>query len=358
MLDLNELRRHDDQRCCAALIGEDVELGSRRAPSSRVYVDAGQLEQVIMNLVVNARDAMPDGGTLDDRDARTSSSTRPTRPSTRRVPGPHVMLAISDTGAGMDAATRARIFEPFFTTKETGKGTGLGLSTVFGIVEQSGGTIWVTSELGRGTTFKVYLPRADGRGRSATAASGGRRRPRAQRTETILLVEDDEQVRTVDAHDPRATRLHGARGDATAARRCAGLREPRQRQIDLLLTDVVMPRMSGRELAERVARLRAGAEGALHVGLHRRRDPPPRHRGTWSRSSRSRSSRRRCSRTARESSTAVVSLVFNQLASVSRGSAESGRLGNSSTPAGSDDIGRQHVAELRGTATVTSRLPA
>jgi two-component system cell cycle sensor histidine kinase/response regulator CckA len=235
------------------LLGENVEL-SLLVPQqpTNVHADPGQLEQVIVNLAVNARDAMPTGGKLiietdsvelDDKFAAKHFNIKP---------GHYVMLALSDTGAGMDEVTRSRIFEPFFTTKGPDKGTGLGLAMVFAIVEQSGGSIWVYSEVGRGTTFKIYLPHAqegaDAGERPAIAATpiGGH--------ETILLVEDDDAVRTLvktilRRHSYHVLEAHNG-GEAVL------ISEQFHGPIHLLLTDVIMPRMSGREIAERLCPLR------------------------------------------------------------------------------------------------------
>ena len=235
------------------LIGEDVALLTTPTPGlGRVKADRGQIEQVIMNLAVNARDAMPQGGRLILETANVDLDDEYVRRHVGARPGPHVMLAVSDTGTGIPHEIQSQIFEPFFTTKEQGKGTGLGLATVYGIVKQSGGYIEVDSEPGQSTTFRVYLPRLDAepapvdRSARPAAAAGG--------TETILLVEDEEGVRELARDILRASgyTVLEARNGPEALLLC----ERHQGPLDMLLTDVVMPRMSGRELAERLAPLR------------------------------------------------------------------------------------------------------
>jgi CheY-like chemotaxis protein len=236
------------------LIGEDVKLVARPAPQlSAIKADASQIEQVLVNLVVNARDAMPNGGTLviETSDVVLDAEYAATREGV--VPGPYVMLAVTDTGVGMDAATRARAFDPFFTTKEAGKGTGLGLSTVYGVVKQSGGHVDVYSEPGRGSTFKIYLPRTSERADSmvtptATAAVTVRRR------RTVLLVDDDALVL---AAARRALERAGYEvRTAGTGRDALGIMERAATPIEILVTDLVMPEMGGRELARRVMAMR------------------------------------------------------------------------------------------------------
>ncbi|MDO9018952.1 MAG: ATP-binding protein [Deltaproteobacteria bacterium] len=247
-VDLNELLAKTE-RMLTRLLGADVELVTALSPAlGLVRADPGNLQQVILNLVVNARDAMPTGGRLTIETRNVVLDEQYASAHLGAVVGPYVMLTVTDTGVGMDKLTQSRIFEPFFTTKERGKGTGLGLSTVFGILRQSGGSIWVQSEPGRGTTFTVYLPRveadADGAAVTPTATS-------LEGSETILLVEDEAQVRdVVHAILRRAGyRVLVARDGEDALRQSEGFAGP----IDLLLTDVVMPRMSGPELARHLA---------------------------------------------------------------------------------------------------------
>jgi CheY-like chemotaxis protein len=218
-----------------------------------VTVDPGSVGQVIMNLAVNARDAMPTGGRLriETRAVLSDDDIAAAMPEAT-PPGPYVLLAISDTGVGMTPEVRSHLFEPFFTTKEPGKGTGLGLATVYGIVKQSGGFISVDSDLGRGTAFKIYFPAATGAAAARTSPSGRRSIGGA---ETILLVEDEDAVRSMlHAVLQRVgyTVLDASRG--AEALRLAG----EERPIDLIVTDVVMPEMGGRDLVERVTRLRPG----------------------------------------------------------------------------------------------------
>jgi PAS domain S-box-containing protein len=230
------------------LIGEDLEFAAVPAAElGCVKADPSQLEQVILNLAVNARDAMPRGGTLTIETGNVELDEAYTRRHPGASAGRFVMLAISDTGHGMDAAIKARIFEPFFTTKEPGKGTGLGLATVLGIVKQSGGSIAVDSEPGQGTTFKVYLPRVDEAvDRTATATAP----TLARGSETILLVEDDDEVRALarETLDGNGYTVIPAAAPAEALR-LAGRHAGR---IHLLVTDVVLPQLSGRGLAERL----------------------------------------------------------------------------------------------------------
>jgi two-component system cell cycle sensor histidine kinase/response regulator CckA len=251
VLDLNAVVA-DMEKMLRRLIGEDIELVTVLGHDlARVKADPSQLEQVIMNLAVNARDAMPEGGRLSLATANFLVDEAYAQRHVGLKPGPYVTLTVTDTGCGMDAETLSRIFEPFFTTKEKGKGTGLGLSTVYGVVKQSGGYIEVESEPGRGTAFRVYLPQVE-----ESLTNVKEREPAAAPSsgaETILLVEDEESVRTLVESVLRSKGykvIPAARGDEALA-----LSEQYAQPIALMLVDMVMPRMSGRELARRLAPL-------------------------------------------------------------------------------------------------------
>jgi signal transduction histidine kinase/ActR/RegA family two-component response regulator len=252
ILDLNEIVRSVN-KMLTRILGEDIELKVLLAPRlAKVKADPGQVEQVLMNLVVNARDAMPAGGDLTIETANVELDAAYARDHVGVTRGPYVMLAVSDNGIGMDKAIQSRVFEPFFTTKELGKGTGLGLSTVFGIVKQSGGTIWLYSEPGIGTTFKIYLPRAEGK--VDWTPSLGPPTMTIRGTETILLVEDEDQVRKVASGILQKAGYHVL--EARSPGEALLVSEQHPVKIHLLLTDVVLPKMNGRQLAERIGALR------------------------------------------------------------------------------------------------------
>jgi two-component system cell cycle sensor histidine kinase/response regulator CckA len=241
VLDLNAVIANME-KMLRRVIGEDVELTTSLSPGLwRAKADPAQIEQAILNLVVNARDAMPRGGQLT---LETANAELDARYSTG-APGPHVMLAVSDTGVGMDTEQQARLFEPFYTTKERGKGTGLGLSTTYGVVKQSGGSIWVYSERGQGTTFKIYLPRCE----EPLDVSQEAPLPAIPLTgtETALLVEDEPEVRRL------VEKILGMQGysviSAASPAEAIALSRGRPDSIDILVTDVIMPGMNGRELA-------------------------------------------------------------------------------------------------------------
>jgi PAS domain S-box-containing protein len=256
VLDLNAVVG-DVEKMLQRVVGEDVAIETvAGAGLGAVKADPGQIEQVIMNLVINARDAMPHGGrlTIETANAELDETYAATHPSAR--PGRYVVLAVSDTGVGMDAETQRHIFEPFFTTKPMDKGTGLGLATVYGIVKQSGGSIWVYSEVGRGTTFKIYLPRVDepvaARRHAATAA------PVPRGSEVVLVVEDEDDLRKLvrEILENAGYAVLEARHGAEALR----LAEQHTGEIALVVTDVVMPGMSGPELVERLGRVRPASK--------------------------------------------------------------------------------------------------
>ncbi len=234
------------------LIGEDVDLRLELAADlGRVSADPSQIEQVLMNLAVNSRDAMPKGGVLIIETANVNLDSSYASRHITVKPGSYVVLAVSDNGSGMDAATQARLFEPFFTTKSAGRGTGLGLSTVFGIVKQSGGSIAVYSEPGRGTSIKVYLPRID---LPVALEAEGPKTQAWRGTETILVVEDDDMVRSLVRE---TLERHGYRVlDSAGPLEARHLAENHRSPIHLLITDVVLPKISGRELADQMVHAR------------------------------------------------------------------------------------------------------
>jgi PAS domain S-box-containing protein len=254
IVDINAIVRQLE-KMLRRLISEDVELVTELASELKtVRADPASVEQILVNLAVNARDAMPVGGRLTIETANAELDTAYALTHVTVQTGRYVMLAVSDTGQGMDEATRARVFEPFFTTKEQGKGTGLGLATVYGMVKQSGGYIWAYSELGRGSVFKVYLPTA-GTGERAQPDQAARGQPEdTHGWETVLLVEDEDAVRSLARE---VLRRHGyvvleARHGVDAVR----MAERHTDDIHLMVTDLVMPHMSGRDLAERLASVR------------------------------------------------------------------------------------------------------
>jgi PAS domain S-box-containing protein len=252
VVDLNEMAGNME-RMLRRIIREDIELKTILSPDlGLVETDVGQMEQILMNLAVNARDAMPEGGKLTIETSNVELDKTYARNHIAVIPGPYVMLAVSDTGTGMTKEVQARIFEPFFTTKDKSKGTGLGLSTVYGIVKQSKGNIWVYSEPGKGSTFKIYLPRVKKTIRIMERP--GKKEESLQGSETILVVEDDDMVRELAINILKRygyTVLFAGDGQE-AFHICRGLKEP----VQLMLTDVVMPRISGRELVESLEGMR------------------------------------------------------------------------------------------------------
>jgi two-component system, cell cycle sensor histidine kinase and response regulator CckA len=270
-LDLNSIVRNME-KMLRRLIGEDVSFSTGLGPTlGSIKADQGQIEQVIINLVVNARDAMPHGGKVRIETSAVELSGEYSKKHLPQLPGSYVLLTVSDTGVGMDAETQARIFEPFFTTKEVGKGTGLGLSTVYGVVRQFDGHIWVYSEPGQGTTFKIYLPRTSQA--PAVTKSNNRLASTIRGTETILLVEDEEALRELTRSllaDQGYNVLEAARPE-----RAVEIAKQYKDTIHLLLTDMVMPGMNGRVLADTLASVRpdmkvvfmSGYTGFNHAAL-------------------------------------------------------------------------------------------
>jgi two-component system, cell cycle sensor histidine kinase and response regulator CckA len=248
IIDLNEII-HESGKMLRRLIGEDVDFITHLEPRlGYIKADPGQIEQVIMNLSVNARDAMPGGGRLIFETSNVYLDESYVSQHLSSQTGPHVLLSVTDNGIGMNAETRAHIFEPFFTTKEIGKGTGLGLSTVYGIIQQSGGAIWVYSEPGEGTTFKIYLPCVEPP--EATQAEAEAPKEPSRGTERILLVEDDELVRGLTS---KTLQMGGYQVlEATNGEEAIALCEQNRNIVDLLITDIVMPKLRGEELAKRL----------------------------------------------------------------------------------------------------------
>jgi len=254
VLNLNTVLAETD-KMLRRLIGEDLEMATiLESELGKVNIDPGQVEQVIMNLAINARDAMPGGGkfTIETANVDLDREYAHKKGVMELQPGPYVMLAISDKGIGMDKETQSQIFDPFFTTKPKAKGTGLGLSTVYGIVKQSGGYIWVYSEPGQGTTFKIYLPRVQGE--EASLKKEPVPKELLQGSETVLMVEDDEAVRNFSKKVLKRSGYNIL--EAQDGEEALMVSRAHEGPIHLLLTDVVMPKMSGRELADRLQELR------------------------------------------------------------------------------------------------------
>jgi PAS domain S-box-containing protein len=253
MVNLNEVVI-EFEKMLQRLIGENITFKTHlTADLPPIKADQGQLEQVLLNLVVNARDAMPNGGQLTIETSPVVLDEAYVANHIGTQPGPHVQLAVSDTGHGMDAATQQRIFEPFFTTKSRGHGTGLGLSTVFGIIKQHGGNIWVYSEPGQGTTFKVYLPLAPAS--TPTLIPEPPVIKSLEGSETILVVEDEISVRQLVTGSLQAYGYQVIEADTPAAGLAAAASPG---NIHLLLTDVILPTMNGRELFQQLAAIRPG----------------------------------------------------------------------------------------------------
>jgi signal transduction histidine kinase/response regulator RpfG family c-di-GMP phosphodiesterase len=254
ILDLN-LIVEGIEKMLRRIIGEHIRLSTKLAPGlGHFKADASQIEQILLNLTVNARDAMPEGGRLsiETRNVRLDEAAAAAQPGVS--PGDYVVLTVTDTGVGMDEETKKRVFEPFFTTKEVGKGTGLGLSTVYGIVRQSGGHIVIESDIGKGASFEVYFPRSESG--EATRSSAAPPPVVQKATETVLIVEDDEGVRVVASRILRDQGYHVL--EARRASEARRIWEKHGPSIDLLLTDVVMPDVNGPRLAEELGKTRPG----------------------------------------------------------------------------------------------------
>jgi two-component system, cell cycle sensor histidine kinase and response regulator CckA len=271
VMDLNAVVL-DTENMLRRLIGADIDLSTALDPSlGSIKADEGQIEQIIINLVVNARDAMPQGGRLTIETTNVDLGEDYARLHPPLQPGPYVVLSVSDTGIGMDAKTQARIFDPFFTTKELGSGTGLGLSTVYGVVRQSGGHIWVYSELEQGTTFKIYLPRLEESPR--VEKPNGELAKGVRGTGTILLVEDNEALRELTSS--LLTESGYTVLEAETPEKAIQIARQHAGPIHLLLTDVVMPGINGRMLVEKLTPIRPGLKvvymsgytGFTHRGL-------------------------------------------------------------------------------------------
>jgi len=271
----------DVEKLLRRVIGEDIELEFQTEEKlGSIVADPGQLEQVLLNLAINARDAMPEGGKLTINTANLHLEGAYVDRRAVVNPGRYIQMVVSDTGCGMDERTQSRIFEPFFTTKEQGKGTGLGLASVYGIVKQSGGYIWVYSELGHGTAFKIYLPMVEAAAGISRQVKGSGEVPRG--SETILLVEDDSSLREVTCAFLQSSGYTVL--PAQSPEEALEVEERHQGPIDFLLTDVIMPKMNGRELVSRLSKarpemkvlfvsgytdgvVRDGVHGALEEGL-------------------------------------------------------------------------------------------
>jgi PAS domain S-box-containing protein len=253
----------DMSKMLRRLIGEDIELTTVAQPElSFIHADPGQIQQIMMNLAINARDAMPKGGRLTIETANAYLDDECVRPHPAMKKGFYVMLAISDNGIGMDEATQARIFEPFFSTKETNKGLGLGLSTIYGIVKQSNGFIWVDSELGKGAAFKIYFPAVEAK--SSRSVKDDLSEGECEELETVLIAEDEEAVRDL------ACRILRARGytvlEASNGRRALDVARQYSGKIDMVLTDVIMPEMDGSTLVSQLKAMRPGIKALFFSG--------------------------------------------------------------------------------------------